>query len=172
MGMKRYPEPAPPDSYAPAYVPEVTYVGGSPGNEFSQSTAASTDDFYPKTQAEKAEIHGQEVNIDVGVPPGYIAPGEPYAPPPPDPTLASIAPTSGVTGGDPILVTLTGTGFTQFSTVTTGGLDTPYVQFVSDTALTVALDPRSVAGTIDVVVTDHGVTTLPQQFTFTEATSE
>lgn len=163
-----YPEPPPAGSYTPAYVPEITYVGGSPGNEFSQSTAAVTNDFYPKTQAEKAEIHGQEVNTDVGVPPGYITPGEPYAPPPPDPTLASVSPTTGVTGGDPIDVILTGTGFTLFSTVTTGGIDTPYVQFVSDTEIRVVLDPRSEAGTIDMVVTDHGVTTLPVQFTFTE----
>lgn len=170
MGMKRYPEPAPPDSYAPAYVPEVTYVGGSPGNEFSQSTANVTNDFFPKTQEEKAEIHSQEVNTDVGVPPGYIAPGDPYAPPPPDPTLASVTPSSGV-AGEQIDVVLAGTGFTQFSTVTTGGIDTPYVHFVSDTEIRVALDPRSAAGTIDVVVTDHGVSTLPQQFTFTEATS-
>ncbi len=164
-----YPQPPPAGSLTPAYVPEVEYVGGSPGNEFSQSTANVTNDFFPKTQEEKAAIHEQEVNTDIGTPAGYIEPGAPYTPPPPDPTLASVSPDTGVAGAA-IQVTLTGTGFTQWSTVTTGGLDTPYFTVNSDTMITVMLDPRSQPGPTDIVVTDHGVKTAPVVFTFTEAT--
>lgn len=164
-----YPEPPPDGSLTPAYVPEVEYFGGSPGNEISQSTANATTDFFPKTQVEKASITGNEMVQDVGTPGGWVEPGAPYTPPPPDPVISGISPDTGEIGGDPINVTITGTGFTQWSTVTTGGLDTPYFQVMSDTTINVVMDAgRSVAGPTDIVVTDHGVASAPATFTFTD----
>lgn len=165
---QRYPEPPPPGSYTPAYVPEVEYFGGSPGNDVSQSTANVTNDFFPKTQVEKASLTGNEMVQDVGTPTGWVEPGAPYTPPPPDPVITGIAPDTGVAGGDPVSVTVTGSNFTQWSTVRTGGIDTPYFEVHSDTEILVVMDAgRSVAGQIDIIVTDHGVDSGPATFTYT-----
>lgn len=168
MGRQSYPRSLPPEDYLPAYVPEVTYVGGSPGDDVSQSTANVTNDFFPKTQVEKASITGNEMVQDVGTPRGYTPPDEPYAPPPPDPVITSLSPDNGVAGGPAINVMITGTGFTQWSSVITGGLDTPYFEVMSDTVINVVMDAgRSSPGPTDIVVVDHSVGSNPMPFTFT-----
>lgn len=168
MGRQSYPLALPPDAYTPAYVPTVDYYGGAPGDDVSQSTANVTNDFYPKTQVEKASITGNEMVQDVGTPRGYVEPDAPYSPPPPDPVITGIAPDTGETGGDPIPVVITGTGFTLHSSVMTGGFDTPYFEVISDTSIKVFMDPRSMAGPTDIVVIDHSVQSAPAVFTFTD----
>jgi hypothetical protein len=84
-----------------------------------------------------------------------------------DPTLTSIGPTGGASGGPPIWATLTGTKFTPFSSVESGTVYTPYSRYVSPTRIDVLMDPRSSAGTVTVAVRDHGVLSNTVNFTFT-----
>jgi hypothetical protein len=70
----------------------------------------------------------------------------------PAPTLTSIAPTAGTTGGG-TSVTLTGTGFVNGATVVFGGVSAPSVTFNSATSLT-ATTPAHSAGTVAVTVTN------------------
>jgi hypothetical protein len=70
------------------------------------------------------------------------------------------------------VVTITGTGFTPFSRVVTGGAGSPFdasAQFVSATKMLVTIDPRSATpGTISVAVWDHSVLSNTNVvFTFT-----
>lgn len=161
----------PRSAYQPAYVPVISFVGGAFGDDQSLSTATSTDAYTPKTQAEKATLTGNTIVQDVGVPRGWISDDEPYGPPPvsptDDPTITSLAPNTAVSGGAPIWVTITGTKFTQWSWVETGGVYTPYSKYFSATKMAVLMDPRSTAGTIVVKVVDHDVKSAGSNFTFT-----
>lgn len=169
---QKYPVPPPAGSYTPAYVPTITYYGGAYGDDVSQSTANVTNDFAPKTQVDKAALTGQTPGGDIGVRRGWIAPNKPYAAKPAspanDPTITSLSPSTAVAGGPPITVIITGTKFSEWSTVKTGGVPTPYVKVLSTTQIEIIIDARrSVAGTIDVVVSDHGVDSAASPFTFT-----
>ena len=44
---------------------------------------------------------------------------------------------------------------------------TPYWRYISPTKMAVMMDPRSVAGSIDVKVIDHGVKSNASAFVFT-----
>lgn len=79
------------------------------------------------------------------------------------PVLTSISPDNGpVTGGTPI--TLTGTGFTNVTGVTIGGVTTPFV-FVNDTVIT--LTTLTGSGVVPIVVTTPaGVSDGTVMFTF------
>jgi hypothetical protein len=83
--------------------------------------------------------------------------------------ISSLTPNTGVSGAGkpPIWTTIAGTGFTQWSTVETGGVMTPYFRFISATRIDMAQDPRSTAGTVSVRVLDHGVFSNSVNFTFT-----
>lgn len=155
----------------PINVPVVTYNGGAVGDDVSVATANATDVYSPRTQAEKAIQLGTTIVSDVGVPRGYIEPGEPYGPAPvspaDDPTIASLAPNTGVSGGSPIWVKITGTKFSQWSQVETGNVITPYSKYFSPTRIDVLMDPRSSPGTVVVKVIDHGVKSAGSDFTFT-----
>jgi hypothetical protein len=169
---QRYPVPPPAGSYTPAYVPVITYYGGAYGDDVSQSSANVTNDFTPKTQVQKAAITGQVPGSDIGVRRGWIKPGSPYAAPPAspanDPTITTLAPSTGKAGISAFTVLVTGTNFTEWSTVKTGGVPTPYYKVLSPTQIELVLDGRrSVAGTIDVVVSDHGKDSAPSSFTYT-----
>jgi len=87
------------------------------------------------------------------------------------PTFTSMSPNTAVHGAQPIVVTLNGTGFTQWSSVVSGGTGSPWdssLKWLSSTQMTMVVDPRpAVAGTASVVVWDHGVATAPLNFTFT-----
>lgn len=161
----------PRSAYQPAYVPTISYVGGAFGDDQNLSTATSTDAYSPKTQAEKATLTGNTIVQDVGVPRGWIEPNERYGPPPvsptDDPTITSLAPNTAVSNTAPIWVTITGTKFTQWSWVETGGVYTPYSKYFSATKMAVLMDPRSTAGTISVKVVDHDVKSAASNFTFT-----
>jgi hypothetical protein len=173
------PVPIDVDALEPAFVREVAYIGGAEGDDVSVSTAAvayatngaeggaaEDPDYEPKTQAERATMLGVDMAEDITTPRGWIDPLSPATEKPDDPTLASIAPTTGAAGVG-VTITLTGTGFSRYSTVKTGGVLTPYVEYVDPETLKVRLDPRSTAGSIDISVIDHSVETAPQSFTFT-----
>lgn len=170
---QRYPVPPPAGSYTPADLPAkaVTYYGGAYGDDVAVSTANATTDYAPKTQVDKAAISGMPIAKDVGSPRGFIEPQEPYGPAPvsptDDPTISSLSPSTGVSGGPPIWVTITGTKFTQWSQVETGGVITPYSRYRSPTRIDMLQDPRSTPGTVVVKVIDHDVKSNGSNFTFT-----
>lgn len=87
----------------------------------------------------------------------------------PPPTITSVSPSSGTTGGG-TSVTLTGTGFASGATVTLGGTNAAAVQFVSATQLTVTTPPRT-AGPVAVVVRnpDTQTGTMANGYTFAVA---
>jgi hypothetical protein len=155
----------------PIYVPTVGYTGGVKGDDVDTATANATNDYHPRTQAEKATMMGTTLAKDVGSPRGWIDPQEPYGPAPvsptDDPTIASMSPNTAVAGGTPTWVAITGTKFTPFSQVETGGVVTPYSRYRSPTRIDMLQDPRSSAGTVVVKVIDHGVKSAGANFTFT-----
>ncbi len=84
---------------------------------------------------------------------GSLTNGYTYtAPPPAAPTLTSISPNSGSTGGG-TSVTLTGTNFTSGASVSFGGAAATNVNVVSSSTIT-ALTPSHSAGAVNVVVTN------------------
>jgi hypothetical protein len=70
--------------------------------------------------------------------------------------VTSISPTTGAAAAFPMRVVITGTGFTPWSTVRTGGSATPDVsgKYISATQMEVAIWKAS-AGTVSVAVEDH-----------------
>jgi hypothetical protein len=119
-------------------------------------------------------VPAQTFARDITEPRGWISPSEPYNPAPVSPTddatITSLAPNTTVAGAGlpPVWVTITGTKFTQYSTVETGGLYTPYHRYISPTKMAVLMDPaRSVPGIVVVKVIDHGVKSNGSNFTFT-----
>jgi hypothetical protein len=72
------------------------------------------------------------------------------------PTVGSVSPTSGPTGGG-TSVTITGTNFTGATAVTFGGVSATGITVVNSTTIT-ATTPAHAAGTVDVVVTTPGGT--------------
>lgn len=95
--------------------------------------------------------------------------GSPTAPTPPPvstvPTVAGIAPASGVTAGG-TTVTITGTNFAFGATVTIGGVPATGVTFASSSSLTGTTGPHA-AGSADVVVTVGGASgSLAGGFTY------
>ena len=153
----------------PAYVPTVTYTGGAEGDDVDEATANATADYAPRTQAAKAAlmVPPGSLAVDITRVRGWIAPEQPYGAAPDDPVLDTLTPATAATGGGTIPVVLTGTNFSPYSQVKTGGVITPYVEYVSATTLNIVLDPRSVAGDIDISVIDHSVETVTRAFTFT-----
>jgi hypothetical protein len=171
----RFPGGVPAGGYPPINVPTVTYNGGAYGDE-NQSTTNSTGAYTPRTHADKAAAMAPPLTVakDVTSPRGWIDPNEPYGPAPvsptDDPTISSLAPNTAVAGGivQPLWVTITGTKFTQYSTVETGNVYTPYHKYISPTKMALLMDPgRSVPGIVVVKVIDHGVKSAGANFTFT-----
>jgi len=102
---------------------------------------------------------------------GWIAPLQPYqgnATAPAAPTIGSISPTTATAASLPLQVTITGTGFTPFSTVKTGGQSTSDVsgKYVDATHMTVAIFSAA-PGTVGVIVEDHSVLSNSVNFTAT-----
>jgi hypothetical protein len=172
--INRHRFPPPVANATPIYVPVVSYSGGAIGDDVSQATANTTAPYSPRTQAEKASlmVPPGSLAVDIGRPRGAIEPDDPYPKagdtPPAAPTITSLAPNTAVSVTGPDLIcTITGTGFTQWSTVTSGGFPIP-CRYVSATKLSIVQKPSaSVAGTVQVVVTDHGVASAPSNFVFT-----
>ncbi|WHU02967.1 IPT/TIG domain-containing protein [Sphingomonas sp. NIBR02145] len=88
----------------------------------------------------------------------------------PAPTITSISPTAGPTGGG-TSVTITGTNFTGVTAVTFGGTAATGFTFVNATTIT-ATSPAGSAGTVDIRVTTSGgtsATSASDQFTYIAA---
>jgi hypothetical protein len=84
-----------------------------------------------------------------------------------NPALASIAPTSTVSGAGTQALTCTGTNFTKQSVIYVNGV-AQVTTFVSATSLTATVNKKASAGTWPVtVITGGAVTTAPQTWTFT-----
>jgi hypothetical protein len=181
---QRYPSPITPAMVLPIWVRTQQVMGGAFGDDVNAATATLlTDqiagngpntavDYTPRTQAAKATATGNTIVADVARRRGWIGPRDPYvaAPVSPtnDPTITSLAPNTIAAGSQPTLtVIITGTGFTQWSTVTSGNYPIPN-RYISPTQLEIIQKPStSVAGTVQVVVTDHGVASAPSNFVFT-----
>lgn len=152
----------------PRYTAMNDWLGGAVGDDKNEATAtvvevdasggAAIPDYSPRTQADKAATLGTGVANDISRPRGYIAPGQPYGPVPAAPVVASISPTTAPQAQLPLLVTITGTGFTVWSTVKTGGMKVPdaSAKFVNSTTMTVPIWAAA-PGTVSVVVEDHDV---------------
>lgn len=166
---RRYPPPI--QSPRPVYVPTVGYTGGLQnegaysGNNGESGTISSTNDWNPKTQLDKTTAGnltpGTTMAQDVAAPRGPIQPRQPYptaaSPAVVAPVVGSIAPSTGAAAALPLMVTITGTGFTPYSTVYTGGSRTPELkaQYISPTQMKVPIWAAS-PGTVSVAVKDHG----------------
>jgi hypothetical protein len=156
------------------YVPVITYNGGLVGDDVDVATSNATDPYSPRNQTEKAAlmVPAGSLALDVARPRGTIAAYQRY-PVAADaavaaPTITSLAPNTAVavTGAE-LVVTITGTGFTQWSTVRSGGYPIPS-KYVDATHLTIYQNPKvAVAGTVQVIVTDHDVDSAPSNFVFT-----
>jgi IPT/TIG domain len=153
-----YPVPNPPAAFVPIYVPTISYVGGVKGDDTDTATANATNDYAPRTQKAKATLMGTTLAVDVARPRGWIEPRQPYGAVPAAPVVSSISPTTGTAASLPMTVTITGTGFTPWSTVRTGGsaVNDPSGTYLSPTTMKVAL-MAAVPGTVSVAVEDHDV---------------
>jgi IPT/TIG domain len=95
--------------------------------------------------------------------------GSPTVPTSSSLVVSSIAPVSGSTLGG-TLVTITGSNFTEASTVAIGGANANATKFISSTSLTATTGQRA-AGVADVVVVSGTQTaTLPRAFTYVPPT--
>jgi hypothetical protein len=162
----------------PAYVPVFTWNGGVYGDDqiLAKTNVLVDDrgvgDYTPRNQDDKADALGMEIVTDITRPRGTLDPSEPYpvagAPAEPAPTISSLAPNSAAAGGpSPLAVVVTGTNFTQWTTLIVGNIQTPYIQFVSPTKIVLLMDPaRSVAGVVTVIAVDHSVQSAPVNFTY------
>jgi hypothetical protein len=151
----------------PRYSTMTDWAGGVKGDDTNQQTAvvslasasggANAADYAPRTQAAKATLMGTTLAKDVARPRGWIAPSDPYTGNAPvAPVVASISPTTAPAASLPMTVTITGTGFTPWSTVLTGGSNVPDRSgtYLSPTTMKVALT-AAVPGTVSVAVEDH-----------------
>jgi hypothetical protein len=184
---RRFPLPtasmadANPNDNRPRYNSMTDWTGGVIGDDIDIATAtvalarndggANEPDYAPRHQAAKATLTGNTLAVDISRARGWIAPNQPYqgnATAPAAPTITSLAPNTAVAGvGPPLVVDITGTGFTPYSTVLSGNYPIPSA-YVSPTVLRISQWPRnSVAGTVQVVVIDHDVNSAPSNFVFT-----
>jgi IPT/TIG domain-containing protein len=151
----------------PRYSTMADWAGGVKGDDVDTRTAtvalatasgaAPYPDYAPRTQAAKATLQGTTLVTDVARARGWIGPGDPYVGNAPvAPVVASISPTTGPATSLPMTVTITGTGFTPWSVVRTGGsaVADPTGVYLSPTTMKVALT-AAVPGTVSVAVEDH-----------------
>lgn len=168
----------------PRYDSMTDWSGGNVGDDvtYASQTVALADASgganaavpTPRTQSEKSTALGVQnpLAVDISRARGYIAPNQPYGAPnviPAAPVITSLSPDTAVAGGvaSALIVDIVGTGFTPWSTVTSGNYPIPSV-YVSPTRMRIAQFPQnSVAGTVHVQVYDHNVGSNISDFTFT-----
>jgi hypothetical protein len=175
--------PANPAAGYPRFNTPGDWSGAVLGDDVDQATAnvalatasgaAAYADYTPRTQAAKAAamVPAGSLVVDVARPRGWIAPNQPYqgnASPPAAPVVSTLAPNTAAVATLPLQVTITGTGFTPFTTVLTGGSNVadPSARYVSATTMTVAIFKAS-AGTVSVAVEDHNAVSNAVNFTVT-----
>jgi len=135
----------------------ITVGGVTPTDDASVSQAL----FTAKTTAHAAG----EVTVSFLTPAGTATATMTYVDPP---TISSISPVAGPTDGG-TLVTITGTGFTDVTSVEIGGVTATGLTIVSDTQLTV-VTPAHVADLSDVkVISDFGDVTQSNAYRFAAA---
>jgi len=187
----RFPTAIPAANVARAYSYPVTFTGGAYGDA-TLSTANATDAYSPKNLTDHKAFPGAPNSVvpsesvtggqaltsiadytsstPITAPEGYIGPHDPYSKAvPAAPTITSLAPNTAVAGSQsPLSVVVTGTGFTQWTTLETGNVFTPYASYVSATKMSLLMDPaRSSAGIVVVKAVDHGVKSAGTNFTYT-----
>lgn len=89
-----------------------------------------------------------------------------YVPPPPVPTITTVAPATGVAAGG-TAVTITGTNFTGATGVTFGGTAGTAFTVVSATSITVTSPAHAVGAVSVVVLHPNGNATKTSGFTYT-----
>jgi len=152
----------------PRYSSMTDWAGGAVGDDVNQATAAVTiarsggganePDYTPRTQADRATQLGTTLAVDVARARGWIEPRQPYGPVPAAPVVASISPTTAPQASLPLMVTITGTGFSVWSQVYTGGMPTPEAKAVFVNATTMKVPIWAAApGTVSIAVKDHNV---------------
>lgn len=177
---------------------QADYIGGATGEDPGLPTAANQafstanvavarddgganePDYTPRNQnarRQQANMPAGTVGVvDIGRNRGQVAPGQRYPlagdTPLAAPVVSSISPTTAAAGSQPVVVTITGTGFSPYSRVVSGGSGSPWdssAKYLSATTMTVVVDPRgAVAGTAAIAVEDHGVlSNVDKVFTFT-----
>ena len=197
MAMVRYPLPISAAMTKRAYVPVFTYNGGLFGDDvaISETNVLVDDraigDYGPRTQLEKSTWPGTPNSVvpvesvtsgqaltsiadytlatDITAPRGYIGPRDPYSKAvPAAPTITSLVPNTAVAGTPDLVVTINGTGFTQWTQILNGGVQNVTAYYVSATKMAMAFEvSSSVAGTVAVIAVDHGVASAASNFTFT-----
>lgn len=169
----------------PRYNGMTDWAGGNYGDDVTYASAtvalanssggANEAAYTPRTQSEKGAMMTPALTIakDVGVPRGSIAPSQPYPktgdPAPAAPVVTSLSPTTAPAVQLPLMVTITGTGFTPWSTVYTGGSSLPDAKavYVSSTTMRVPIW-AAVPGTVSVSVKDHDImSNIDKVFTVT-----
>jgi len=177
----------------PRYNTPGDWSGATLGDDVDQATAnvalatssgaANYADYAPRNQLAKANMPGTSppnaiagepdfaMVVDVARPRGWIAPNQPYqgnSTAPVAPVVSSLSPNTAAATSLPLQVTITGTGFTPWSIVKTGGQNTADVsaRYVDATHMTVAIFKAS-AGTVGVVVQDHDLDSNSVNFTAT-----
>lgn len=130
-------------------------------------------DYTPRTEADRATQMGTTLAKDVTRRRGSIGPSQRYPvagdTPLAAPVITSLSPNTAVAGvtGTGLIVDIIGTGFSVWSEVSSGNYPIPS-RYISPTQIRIAQFPQnSVAGTVQVVVTDHGVRSAPSNFVFT-----
>lgn len=143
------------------------WAGGAIGDErqatatvaLANSHSANVEANYsPRTHADKAAVMGTGVVEDIARPRGWVAPNQVLGPKPAAPVVTAISPTTAPAAQLPLVVTITGTGFSVWSTVHVGGQNTADVsgKFINATTMQVALFKAS-PGQVSVAVKDHDV---------------
>lgn len=141
---------------------QVTF-GGAPGT----ALATAADSVAVTTPAHDPGPVTVQVVTPYGIASGqytYVAPGLPR------PTVSAVSPTSGSSAGG-TLVTVTGTGFADGTTVSFGGTPGTSVNVESSTRLTVVA-PTHPAGRADVTVTSTGGTSSTVPFSYADPACE
>lgn len=132
-------------------------------------------DYGPRTQAEKAAAANLTpatvIVTDVARPRGWIDPKQPYqgnASAPVAPVISSLSPNTAAVASLPMRTIITGTGFTPWSVVKTGGSNVPETtaRYIDATHMEVVVWKAS-AGTVGVIVEDHNLDSNSVNFTVT-----
>lgn len=131
----------------------------------SASGGAAEADYTPRSQNAKlsaGNLTGVVATTDTGRDRGWISPQQPYqgnASAPAAPVVSSLSPSTGAAAALPITVTITGTGFTPYSSVHTGGQGSgaQSARYLSPTQMQVTIQPGTTAGTVSIAVNDHSV---------------
>lgn len=103
--------------------------------------------------------------VDAGMP--AKEPGE-EPPEPPPLTLTAINPNTAVAGGEDIVISCAGTGFTDATLVNVNGVDQEATFASSSEIFTPIYASLAVVGSVDVYAHEGGVSSAILQFTFTE----